>query len=254
LASTDLDKKKTQEVSQESKFPDYDFRSSKRNLAPFLNFIASEGHYVSKDDGTVRDEVELVVLAEKTSRQLFPPKFKEDDKAPPACKSDDGLHATGDPNAFKDLESMPNQAGDLWLCDTCPLQNFTEKEAPRCSEIAVLLCVDVEFQTPIVVRLKRTGLKPWFEFRTSLDKTRKVSNRATMQYVIKCSASEDAFGSTKYYRPAFEVAKELSDDETVPYAEAARGLVQGFRGQDVSAESDIEAEAVEVEADDDIDF
>lgn len=223
-------------------FPDHTVEEDRPS---FLNANAKKGKFIASDDASERDEVEIVLLAEKPGRAYFPNKYDAQNPEPPACRSNDGIHGVGNPGN-DEVQAVPN-ANDTWLCATCPNSVWGEdKQPPDCSELKILLVADTEFQSPAVMQLKSRSLGCWNKFKKGLDKTRKVSGRPSYAYVIRCAWEVDG----DFFLPVFEIARDLSLDEAKPYAEAVKALIKGFYDQGPEFDTDGEGKKAEAPASD----
>ena len=150
----------------------------------------SKGGGVSIPD--VDGQIGLVVtpIVDQTSRtywaNLSDPK--------PACKSLDGVTGVGNPGG---------------RCATCKLSQWNGDERPKCNQEINVLVLNHSDGTAFVLRIGRSGLKPWGNFKALVDRI-KVGGRSMPLHSFKVNVTALYQQDPQpHYVPAFLLGKQV---------------------------------------------
>lgn len=130
----------------------------------------------------------LTILADQTSRSMW----EAGNFDRPNCRSNDGITGVGNPGGS---------------CAVCSLAQWNGTERPLCTQMSNLLVFDHALQTCYVLRLGRSGIRPYNTFKSLLKRQAKLTPvhalkiRVTTRY-----ESEPA----PYYTPCFQIEGQVS--------------------------------------------
>ncbi len=197
--------------------------------------------------GYQKEEIQVVLLAMKFGRVMFPP-FTGEKNVEPLCRSNNGLHST---------------AGSVYpldrpmTCQSCKFGEWSENTPPVCAEVYSLLLWDIEDDLPFVIGVKRTSIMPLRKLKTALKMSAKkwaypgcapnacvsmlMRTKAIQNYYILEFPQRNLKGNWLWQRLPEDQAKELT--------KLAMDLSTPFTEIDVRQVVDVESEAEKVSGD-----
>ena len=162
----------------------------------------------SGDDGSPVEALEVIPLAEQTTRTLWGGEYGD---SFPVCKSDDGILGTViEPEAAAALR-VPGEPGEQRLCAECPAAARKGGEACRAQNIVWVL-TRKHHSRPVRVRIPHWAAKGWRDFL-------RKNGRGVLGTRVLSLYSKD--WATKFPKVAVETAREL-DEAGIQVASEAR--------------------------------
>jgi len=129
----------------------------------------------------------LTILADQTSRSMW----QQGNFERPDCRSNDGITGVGTPSGN---------------CAVCKYAQWNGTERPLCTQMSNLLVFDHALQTCYVLRLGRSGIRPYNTFKSLLKRQAKgVPVHALLVRVTTRYESEPA----PYYTPTFQIEGQI---------------------------------------------
>jgi hypothetical protein len=170
-------------------------KNSGKVMAPAGGFKMYDS-ITDSDGGNILDVnaevgLHLTVLSDQTSRVLWG-KFGESDK--PLCKAIDGQNGMGSP------------AGQ---CRYCPMSQWINGDRPQCTEQRNLLVYDHGMKGCYVLRLGRSALRPYNNFKTLLKRKSTDGHTIPLHAVTMKLTAEYEAEPAPHYVPRFVVVDTL---------------------------------------------
>jgi hypothetical protein len=154
------------------------------------------GKFLFVDLGESRETLNLIPMGiRKQGRDMYPPFGPGDRKK--ICWSHDGVL----PARRVEIPQC-NQCGvvkypadflnfqQAIITPSCPKSEWHAKEAPECSDYIIAAFFELEFQIPIQITFKGTGMSTWNAFKKSYQKTvniAKIRRHRLSDYVLKAT-------------------------------------------------------------------
>ena len=168
-------------------------------------------------------ELRVAVLAQQKKRALFGDNFDD----PPLCRSEDAAY----PVACVVVNISEKERTTGTTCAECWFSQWGSDpkggDGQACKLSYDLLCYDLDENTPFMLRVSGTSIRPWREFVT--DGKRAGLRASGMETVIGSREVTTARG--KYSVLVFERGAPLEEDYALEMQRTA-GVYQGARASD----------------------
>jgi hypothetical protein len=146
-----------------------------RDVLPFANIEYCVGDIlpgfqkgrISFSLGYQKSEVNVVLLAMRFSRLMWPPFDPRNPNPEPLCWSEDGTMPSGGTLGLSSI-----------ACERCEFSMWQQRQPPACCDVYGLLLFDVDDRIPFVIAVKRTSVLPLRKLKTTLSlQGRKYAHR-----------------------------------------------------------------------------
>ena len=173
--------------------------------------------FVDEQTGEKRDQLNLVMLAFPPSRSYWAKQLSEGGAMgdPPDCRSTFGALTVPDADA-------PDRQAET--CAACPHSQWDNGEPPRCTEAVNVFAFDRDVDSYYWLRFKRTSLKPFRAYVSSLlSKGRPLFS--VMTNIKLKDATRDGFA---WLVPAFTRGEDLAPADVAPMREVAMSAMKSW--------------------------